>query len=125
MPGNRFLDSVDIDGNETVRGDEFVTGTVSGAHGAFNTVAVVSSVSADKFHGTLVDWMTLTRGYKVVPTLSAAITGGDVYSYVYNSTPSDIVYYRYIATDGSQDAFYTYFSGSTLSGLVATKSITL
>jgi len=125
MPGNRFLDSVDIDGNETVRGNEFVTGTVSGARGAFNNVTVTTSVSANKFYGVVVDWMTLTRGYKTTPTLSASITSGDVYTYVYNSTPSDVVYYRYIATDGSQDAYYTYFSGSTLSGLVATKSITL
>lgn len=125
MPGNRFLDSVDIDGNETVRGNEFVTGTVSGAHGVFNTVTATASVSSNKVYGVVVDWMTLTRGYKTTPTLSASITGGDVYTYVYNSSPSDVVYYRYIATDGSQDAYYTYFSGSTLSGLVATKSVTL
>jgi len=74
---------------------------------------------------TVVDWMTLVRGYNTTPTLSATIGTGDVYTYVYNSSPSNITYYRFIATDGSTDAFYTYFSGATLSGLVASKSITI
>lgn len=74
---------------------------------------------------TVVDWMTLVRGYNTTPTLSATIPTGEVYTYVYNSSPSNITYYRYIATDGTADAFYTYFSGTTLSGLVASKSIIL
>lgn len=125
MPGNRFLDSVDIDGNETVRGNEIVTGLLSGTQAIFSNITAVSSMSATKIYGTLMDWMTLVRGYATVPVLSASITGGDVYTYTYISTPSNVTYYRYIATDGTQDAFYTYFSGSTLSGLVATKSITI
>jgi hypothetical protein len=72
---------------------------------------------------TIVDWMTLIRGYNTTPTLCATIVTGEVYTYAYNSSPSNITYYRYIATDGSEDAFYTYFSGNTLSGLVASKSI--
>ncbi len=74
---------------------------------------------------TVVDWMTLVRGYNTTPTLLATIGTGDVYTYIYNSSPSNITYYRYIATDGTVDAFYTYFAGNTLSGLVASKSITL
>ena len=74
---------------------------------------------------TVIDWMTLVRGYNTTPTLSATIPTGEVYTYVYNSSPSNITYYRYIATDGTADAFYTYFSGTTLSGLVASKSIIL
>jgi len=74
---------------------------------------------------TVVDWMTLVRGYNTTPALCATITTGDVYTYVYNSSPTNLTYYRYIATDGTLDAFYTYFSGSTLSGLVASKSITI
>jgi len=74
---------------------------------------------------TVVDWMTLVRGYNTTPTLCATITTGDVYTYKYNSSPSNITYYRFIATDGSIDAFYTYFSGSTLTGIVASKSITI
>ena len=74
---------------------------------------------------TVIDWMTLVRGYNTTPTLCATIATGDVYTYVYNSSPSNVTYYRYIATDGSVDAFYTYYSGSTLSGLVASKSITI
>ena len=74
---------------------------------------------------TVVDWMTLVRGYNTTPTLLATIATGDVYTYVYNSSPSNITYYRFIATDGNTDAFYTYFSGTSLSGLVASKSITI
>ncbi len=73
----------------------------------------------------IVDWMTLVRGYNTTPTLCATITTGDVYTYTYDSSPSNITYYRYIATNGSEDSFYTYFFGASLSGLVASKSITL
>lgn len=125
MPGNRFLDSVDIQGNELVRGNEVVTGSVSASQGVFTSVTVTSGVSASKFHGTVMDWMTLVRGYKTIPSLSTTLSGGDVYSYTYSSSPSDVVYYRYITSDGSLDAFYTYFAGGVLSGLVATKSITI
>jgi hypothetical protein len=74
---------------------------------------------------TIVDWMTLVRGYNTTPTLLATLGTGDVYTYIYNSSPSNITYYRYIATDGSVDAFYSSFNGTTVSGLVASKSITL
>lgn len=79
-------------------------------------------------YGTLVDWMTLVRGYKTTPVLSAHVAelSASVYGYTYATTGTDVEYYRLIADDNSQDAFYTYFSGvSTLTGLVATKSITL
>ena len=69
--------------------------------------------------------MTLVRGYNTTPVLLATIPSGEVYSYVYTSSPSNITYYRFISTDGSTDIFYTYFSGTTLSGVVASKSITL
>jgi hypothetical protein len=72
---------------------------------------------------TVIDWMTLVRGYNTTPTLLTSLGNGDVYSYIYNSSPSNITYYRFIATDGSEDKFYSYFSGNTLSGLIASKSI--
>jgi len=110
-----------------------LTNGLTGTRGVFTT-----SLSAPALSGThygdgskltgitrVLDWMTLVRGYNTTPTLCATIVTGDVYTYVYNSSPSNVTYYRYIATDGSVDAFYTYFSGSTLSGLVASKSITI
>jgi len=95
---------------DTMNGNLSINGTLS---------------ASSKLYGTLIDWMTLVRGYTTTPTLCATIAGGDVYSYIYNSSPSNITYYRYIATNGSIDAFYTYFSTgtNTLSGVVATKSI--
>jgi len=110
-----------------------LTNGLTGTRGVFTT-----SLSAPALSGThygdgskltgitrVLDWMTLVRGYNTTPVLLATIGTGEVYTYVYNSTPSNITYYRFIATDESTDAFYTYFSGSTLSGLVASKSISI
>ena len=90
-----------------------------------NTLTVTNTVSAQYYQGTLLDWMTLVRGYKTIPTLLESITNGDVYTYVYSTTGPDKTYYRFIATDGSEDAFYGNFSSPTLSNLIAKKSIIL
>lgn len=74
---------------------------------------------------TVVDWMTLVRGYKATPTLNTTIATGEVWNYVYTSSPSDKTYYRFIATDGSEDAFYASFNGTAVSNLIARKGITL
>ena len=75
---------------------------------------------------TIIDWMTLVRGYNTTPSLCATLTNGTVYTYIYNSSPSNLIYYRYITNNNTEDSFYSYFSGiSTLSGLIATKSITI
>jgi hypothetical protein len=88
-------------------------------------LTVTGTVSAKYFQGTLIDWMTLVRGYKTTPTLLATIGTGDVYTYVYATTGTDKTYYRYIATDGSEDSFYGNFTNPTLSNLIATKAIIL
>jgi hypothetical protein len=90
-----------------------------------NNLTVTNTVSAKYFKGTIIDWMTLTRGFKTEPTLNSTIAGGDVYNYVYESSPTDKTYYRYIATDGSEDAYYETFSGGNLSNLIAKKKITV
>ena len=69
--------------------------------------------------------MTLVRGFKITPVFNTAIGTGDVYTYVYSTSATDKTYYRYIATDGSIDAFYENFSGGNLSNLVAKKQIIL
>lgn len=89
----------------------------------YNNLTVTNTVSANFYRGTIIDWMTLTRGFKTEPTFNSTIAGGDVYDYVYESTPSDKTYYRYIATDGSEDAYYGTFSGGILSNLIAKKQI--
>jgi hypothetical protein len=126
--------------NNTADGDlSFVTGINNHTKGYSNTFLLGSSLSAiqtnttyvnnlssqDKLYGTLLDWMTLVRGYKSVPTLSATLASGKVYSYLYASQPSDKAYYRFIATDGSEDSFYASFDGTSLSNIVAKKAITL
>ena len=90
-----------------------------------NDLTVVDTVSAKYYQGTILDWMTLVRGYKTTPTLNTTIAGGDVYNYVYSTSGSDKTYYRYIATDGSEDSFYETFSGGVLSNKITTKSIIL
>jgi hypothetical protein len=90
-----------------------------------NNLTVVNTISAKYYQGTLLDWMTLVRGYKTVPTLLQTIAGGEVYTYVYATTGTDKTYYRYIATDGSEDSFYGNFTNPTLSNLIARKAIIL
>ena len=35
-----------------------------------NDLTVVDTVSAKYYQGTILDWMTLVRGYKTIPTLN-------------------------------------------------------
>jgi len=88
-------------------------------------LTVTGTISAKYYQGTLIDWMTLVRGYKTTPTLLATIGTGEVYTYVYATTGTDKTYYRYIATNGSEDSFYGNFTNPTLSNLIATKKIIL
>jgi hypothetical protein len=90
-----------------------------------NNLTVTNTVSAKYYQGTLLDWMTLVRGYKTTPTLLATIGTGEVYTYIFATTGADKTYYRYIATDGSEDSFYGNFTNPTLSNLIARKAIIL
>ena len=90
-----------------------------------NNLTVTNTISAKYLQGTLLDWMTLVRGYKTTPTLLATIGTGEVYTYIFATTGTDKTYYRYIATDGSEDSFYGNFTNPTLSNLVARKAIIL
>ncbi len=117
------LSSFEVGGNNTIL---FVSGGKVGINTELPTVelTVSGSISAsNKIYGTIIDWMTLTRGFKIEPVFNSTIAGGDVYTYVYESSPSDKTYYRYIATDGSEDAYYGTFSGGILSDLIAKKKI--
>lgn len=88
-------------------------------------ITVTNTVSAKFYQGTILDWMTLVRGYKTTPSLLETIGGGEVYTYTFATTGADKTYYRYIANDGSEDSFYGNFSNPTLSNLIATKKIIL
>lgn len=88
-------------------------------------LTVAGTVSAKYFKGTLVDWMTLVKGYKIPPTLLTTLGTGEVFTYVYATSGSDITYYRYVASNGSEDSFYGNFINSTLSNLIATRAIIL
>jgi len=90
-----------------------------------NDLTVFDTISSKYYQGTVIDWMSLVRGYKTTPTLLETIAGGEVYQYVYTTTGTDKTYYRYIATDGSEDSFYGNFNNPTLSNLIATKAIIL
>lgn len=117
------LSSFEVGGNNAIL---FVSGGKVGVNTELPTVelTVSGSISAsNKIYGTIIDWMTLTRGFKIEPVFNSTIAGGDVYTYVYESSPSDKTYYRYIATDGSEDAYYETFSGGILSNLIAKKKI--
>jgi len=61
-------------------------------------------------------WEYLVANWSVIPTLNASITGGDVYNYELNGT----LRYRFVPTTytPTQDAFYTYFDGTSVTGLI-------
>lgn len=65
-------------------------------------------------------WIGLATGYASVPTGPTNVTGGKVYTYTYTGPTTR---YRFIANDGSIDAFYSGFNGSSVSGLIVTKSL--
>jgi len=67
------------------------------------------------------DWLGLVVGFNAIPTAPTAITGGSVYTYTYAGGTR----YRFVSTSGLTDSFYTTFDGSNLTGLVASKGLTL
>lgn len=66
-------------------------------------------------------WTDLATGWNTEPVFNTALAGGDVYDYIYDGP---VTYYRYIANDGSLDAFYSGFDGVNLTGLIKEKQIT-
>lgn len=64
-------------------------------------------------------WSYYAMNWSVEPSLNSSITGGDVYDYTLDGTTR----YRFVPTtyDPTQDAFYSNFSGGTLSGLIVSR----
>lgn len=62
------------------------------------------------------DWGYLVANWSVEPTLNASITDGDVYNYELNGT----LRYRFVPSTytPTQDAFYTSFDGTSVTGLI-------
>ena len=67
-------------------------------------------------------WTDLATGWNTEPVFNMTLAGGDVYDYSYDGPA---IYYRYIANDGSEDAFYENFDGVNLTGLVKQKKIAI
>lgn len=68
-------------------------------------------------------WIDYVTAFSSEPTLSLDNASGQVYSYLYNSGGTTL--YRFIAADNSEDAFYTTFDGTNVSGLVVSKEQTI
>lgn len=66
-------------------------------------------------------WIDYATGFSAIPTLTQTIADGDVYTYTY----SNGTLYRLVPSGSEQDAFYSSFSGGVLSGLVASKGVTI
>jgi hypothetical protein len=75
--------------------------------------AETQTLTIDKY-----DWMSLCRGYNVIPTLFSTTSTGTIYQYIYQT----LTLYRFIATDLSDDSFY---SESALTNKLCSKKITL
>jgi len=70
---------------------------------------------------SLPKWIDYVTGFSAIPTLTQTIAEGEVYTYPY----SNGTLYRLVPSGSEQDAFYTTFSGGVLSGLVASKGVTI
>lgn len=118
-PGRKLV--TELAPASTLTGDELVyiaQGLVDKQTTTGNIAALASSTSF-----TLnTSWVGLVMGFAAPPTGPMVITGGKVYTYTYLGPATR---YRFIATDGSLDAFYTDFNGVAVTGLVATKTISI
>jgi hypothetical protein len=75
--------------------------------------AETQTLTIDKYN-----WMDLARGYNVIPTLFSTTSTGTIYQYIYQT----LTLYRFIATDLSDDSFY---SESALTNKLCSKKISL
>lgn len=76
--------------------------------------AVEETLSAPK-------WIDYATGFSGLPVQLQTIPDGDVYTYTY----SNGTLYRLVPSGSEQDAFYSSFSGGVLSGLVASKGVSI
>jgi len=81
----------------------------------------VGAQGAQGVSGSTLTWLDYTTTFSSIPTLTASIAGGEVYTYLYNN--DSLTLYRYITENA--DEFYQNFNGATLSELVSIKQQTL
>lgn len=83
-----------------------------------DAVEVVVSGSASI---TMMTHGFLSSHYDVIPTVLATISGGEVLTYIWNG----VTRYRFIPDpyDPPQDAYYSNWDGSAVSGLIAAKGV--
>ena len=64
-------------------------------------------------------WEYYLLNWSVEPSLNTSLANGDVYDYALNGTTR----YRFVPNtyDSTQDAFYSAFDGTNLSGLITTR----
>ena len=66
-------------------------------------------------------WTDYATGFSADPVLTTTIADGDVYTYTYQNG----TLYRLVPSGSAVDSFYTTFDGTTLSGLVASKTVSI
>jgi len=113
--------SIDLDGHLTVKltnGEEIDAGSLE-SFNEVNATYVTNAIS--KIEQSVTTWIDYTTGFSSIPTLTQTIETGDVYTYTYTNG----TLYRLVPSGSEQDAFYSVFSGGVLSGLVASKGITI
>jgi len=113
--------SIDLDGHLTVKltnGEEIDAGSLE-SFNEVNATYVTNAIS--KIEQSVTTWIDYTTGFSSIPTLTQTIETGDVYTYTYTNG----TLYRLVPSGSEQDAFYSVFSGGVLSGLVASKGVTI
>lgn len=117
-------------------GDSVVVGNLQGAGfsgGSYNEeTGVVSFLSDDglafstgDLRGTNAslsnEWIYLVTGYSSEPTFTQTISDGDVYTYTFKNG----TLFRLVPSGSAVDSFYSGFSSGILTGLVASKGVSI
>lgn len=78
------------------------------------------ATAAVSVFATPTTWIGLVTQFDAIPSFNATITGGDVYTYTYQS----ITLYRFVPTPYTfaDDAFYRVFDGVNVSNQVTARS---
>lgn len=77
-------------------------------------------IQGEPGEGVETSWLGLATGFESLPIIVSTISSGVIYAYRYFG---NITFYRYIANNGTLDAFYRSFTDGVLSDIIASKKL--
>ena len=116
-PGRKLV--TELAPASSLTGDELVY-VVQGLGDKQTTTGDIAALADGNSFALNTSWVGLVMGFASPPTGPTLVTGGKVYTYTYLGPT---IRYRFIANNGTMDAFYTDFDGTNVTGLVTTKTL--